>query len=508
MIPTILMAVGIADSVHILTIFFRELHHGKSRKESMIISLKLNLLPCFLTSITTSFGFMALLTSVSPPIRVLGVVVALGSIIAYVVTVTLLPALLTVLRFSENTTHHKDQATRWTKGLGNFVIKYRNLILSVTTVIVIIFSYFITQIHVNNNPVDYFKKGTYFRDAMDFIDDNIKGANLIEISIDTMENDGIKEPAFLHKVDRFQQFLETTKKFKIAHTSSLVDILKTVNRRLNQDKEEAYIIPDNKKLVAENLFLYTSSVPFGRNLNNQINVNQSAIRLTIRRANTSSEDNLMVINSIKEYMHKNMPEYDYHVTGRAVIFSYTTPKVTRNMVYGLIIALIVITVTLILTFRSISMGLLSLIPNISPLLMMFGLVGVTNTDFNMGLSMVSVIALGIVVDDTVHFLTKFLRSRRQNKPMLASIYQVFNDVGTAIIFTSIILTMGFGIFVFSNFLFNSRFGTFTAFTMVVALIMDIIFLPALLLLKVSKKELDKAKLDMNTVSSEPIVTDK
>ncbi len=777
MSPQILMAVGIADSIHILTVFFRELHRGESKKDAMITSIKMNLLPVFLTSVTTGLGFLTLLTSISPPIRILGVIVGIGALIAFLVTVTFLPAILSVLKYSPQTGHHKERSRKWTLWLGRMAINYRTPILIVFSVITLSSVYFITQIHVDNNPVSYFKKGTYFRDAMDFINDTIRGANIMEISINvvklpeqvpahifeekilkkagdkknkllkyysklqdknhyilmdnipkyaeddlirllkskkiqynlsndhseslklpreieigdfetkilknvtneenreilltyytkdryvletaklkgilkpqigddpmfrdaegqmllpeslskqsfeesllkklssekdktfllqfykevindqyyelmpdisieteeelvkvlkagayplpkdldgypilqkkikiedfeknilkkvTREKDkkfllthysrskyifrdviskkeenalivllksepirfklpnkanAIKEPAFMLNVERLQKHLEDRKvqtvDYKVSHTSSLVDIMKTMNQRLNGDSKEYYKIPDDPRILTENLFLYTSSVSFGRNLNNQISSEQSAIRLTIRRELTSSEESLEVIQAIKSYIADHLSTYDVKVTGRAVIFADISPKITSNMIWGLILALIVITIVLILTFKSIKMGLLSLIPNIIPLMIMFGAIGLSGVDFNMGLSMVALIALGIVVDDTIHFITKYLRSRDMGKDTVSSLYQVFHDVGSAIIFTSIILTVGFGIALFSNFVFNIRFGTFTALTMAIALFTDLLLLPAILLMRVKKKDLKEAQI--------------
>ncbi len=493
LVPQILMAIGIADSIHILSIFFRELRHGKSKKESMITSIKLNLLPCFLTSVTTSLGFLSLLASISPPIRVLGVIIAIGSLLAFIITVTFLPALLSVLPFSKKVGHKKEESMAWTRSLGHFVIQKRTPILVTVSLITVVFTFFITMINVDNNPVNYFKKGTYFRDAMDFVDEKIKGANIIEVSINSMKEDGIKDPKFLKKVEKFQKYLEKEPTYHVSHTNSLGDIIKTVNQRLNKDEKVYYKIPDVRKELAEDLFLYTQSVPFGRDINNQVNVNQSTIRLTVRRPSTSSEEGLRVMAGMDDYIAKNMSEYETHVTGQMAIFNYIAPKMSSGVIIGLGIAIVVITIILMITFKSIKMGLLSLVPNVIPLLLMFGLVGITGTDFNIGLSMVAIIALGIVVDDTIHFMTKYLRARKMGKSIVESVYQVFHDVGSAILYTSVVLSLGFGIFVFSSFGMNKDLGVFTAFTMMVALVLDLLFLPALLLLRAKKSAIDSEK---------------
>ncbi len=489
----VLLAIGIADSIHLLSVFYRELHHGKTRKESMVISLKMNFLPCLLTSVTTAVGFITLLTSVSPPIRVLGVMVAIGSLFAFVITVTLLPALTSVLPFSRKTTHHKERSLKWTRGLGHFVIGYRKPILISLTAMTLIFAYFITEIKTDNNPMDYISKGNTYRNAMEFIDEKIKGINLMEISIDTKKPDGIKDPEFLKKLSRFQDYLAKEPTFKVTHTNSISDIIKTLNKQLNKNDPDYYKIPNDRKVLAENLFMYTQSVPFGRDLNNQINVDQSAVRLTIRRANTGTSESYRVIQVMKAYLNKNMKDYEVHITGRNTVFTYTDPLILKNMLMGLAIAILAITLILIFTFRSVKIGLLSLIPNVTPLLLFFGLIGLTGTTLDIGMSMVAMVALGIVVDDTIHFMSKYFRAERMGKSIVESVYQVFHDVGSAIIFTSVVLAVGFGIFVFSDFQYSVRFGIAIAFTMVVALVFDLLFLPALLLLKADKSTIKAEK---------------
>ncbi|GMT49237.1 MAG: hypothetical protein IEMM0008_0776 [bacterium] len=498
MAPQVLMAIGIADSIHILTLFFRELQQGKSQKEAMIHSLKLNFLPCFLTSITTSIGFISLLSSISPPIRVFGMMIAVGSLLAFIITVTFLPALLSVLKYSPTRKYHGEQSKNWSTWLGQFVARHRNPIIVSSILFTLTLSYFIFGITPDNNPAAQFKASTSLRKSMDFIDHHIKGSYNIEIMMDTQKAKGIHDIRFLQKVDALQNYIETriTKDenlpFEIGSTSSIVNIIKTLHQKMNGDNPDYYKIPDDpqkntSKQIAEYLFMFTSSAPQGRGLNNQITADHRMMRLTVRHPITSSENTKKLIERIKSYCKQKLPDTIVHVTGQIAIFAYMEVKMTLNMLKGLAIAFIVITFVLMITFRSIKIGLLSLIPNIIPLLAMFGLIGLTEIPLDGGLTMVALVTLGIVVDDTVHFITKYLRSRHQGKTVLESIYQVYYDVGAAIVFTTMILSVGFAILIFSNFGMNTNFGIFTSITLIVALIMDLLLLPAILLLLNMKK---------------------
>lgn len=491
MAPPVIISIGIATAIHILIHFFRHLRSGIHRHEAMIKSISINLLPVALTSVTTALGFLSLITSVAPPIRVLGIVASTGTILTFIICITILPAILMVIPFSRKVQNeNKSIVTRWSDQLGHFVVGNRKVIFAVMVAFTLIIGYFISHIYIDNSPTKYFQEGTYFRDASDFADKHFKGSTIIEVSLDTRKADGVKEPAFLQAVEKLQQDLEKDKPLKVSHTSSLVDILKTVNRRLSEDKPEEYRIPNDRKLIAGNLFLYTQSVPAGRDLNNQLNVDQSAIRLTIRKEGFSSSETLILIEAIEKLSRKYLPNYDVQATGRTAIFMSTVPKVVSKMILGLALALTIITIIIGITFRSIKTALLSIIPNATPMLIMFGVIGLTGTEFNLGISMVATVALGIIVDDTIHFITKYKNARYKGFNKVESVYEVFHNVGGAIIFTTVILTFGFGIFMFSNFGINEKFGIFTALTMIFALIMDLFLLPAVLLIGVKKEEID------------------
>ncbi|HEO64902.1 MAG TPA: hypothetical protein ENI73_03430, partial [Spirochaetes bacterium] len=270
MAPQVLMAIGIADSIHILALFFRELQQGKSKKEAMIHSLRLNFLPCFLTSITTSIGFISLLSSISPPIRVFGMMIAVGSLLAFIITVTFLPALLSVLKYSTTRKYHGQESKNWSTWLGHFVTRYHNLIIVFTLLFTLVLGYFIFGITPDNNPAAQFKASTSVRKSMDFIDHHIKGSYNIEVMLDTRKAKGIHDIRFLQKIDSLQKYIETriTKDenlpFEIGSTSSVVNIIKTLNQKMNGDNPDYYKIPDDplkdtSKQIAEYLFLFTSS---------------------------------------------------------------------------------------------------------------------------------------------------------------------------------------------------------------------------------------------------------
>ena len=455
-----------------------------------------------LTTLTTALGFLSLMTSSTPPIQLLGLSVAVGAFVTFIIMITVLPALLTILPFSKRSKARSKVNTHYiSEKLSHFVVDKRKPILYILSAVTIIFSLFIFTIVVDNHPFSYFKKGTDFRNSIDFVDKHFKGSTVIELGIHSGGADGIKEPAFMKSVDILQRYLEDKKELKVSHTNSVIDIVKTLNQRLNQNNPAFYKIPDDKKILAENLFLYTQSVPFGRDLTNQVNVDNSSIRVTIRKEGVSTEESMALIADIKQYAKKNLSNYKTDVTGRMAIFTTTVPKIVTTMAQGLFLALVVITFVIAITFRSIKIALISLIPNSTPMLMMFGLIGMTGNEFNLGISMVAAVALGIIVDDTIHFVTKYLKSRQSAQNRIEAVYEVFNKVGSAIISTSVILAIGFGILIFSSFGINEKFGLFTAFTMVIALVMDLTLFPAVLLIGVKQKDIDEVREKNNTSNS-------
>jgi predicted RND superfamily exporter protein len=265
---------------------------------------------------------------------------------------------------------------------------------------------------------------------------------------------------------------------------SYSDIMKRLNRNMNGDDPAFYELPGERNLAAQYHLLFELSLPYGLDLNDRVDIDKAATRITVTLDNLSTKDTRIFLDKSEAWLRDNTPDYMHaKATGPTVMFSYLSERNIIGMLKGNTVAIIIISVLLMITLRSVGIGLLSFIPNAVPILMTFGLWAVVFGNIGMAASGVSAVALGIVVDDTVHFLSKYLRARRDKgmeKP--AAIHYAFSTVGLALIVTTIILTLGFLVMSMSSFQVNEQLGLMTAATMVIALIVDMTLLPALLLI--------------------------
>ena len=490
--PTIIMTLAIADSIHILVTMLREMRRGMSKYDAIVESIRVNMAPVFLTSISTVIGFLTLNFSDVPPFNHLGNMTAVGVVGAFVFSVSFLPALVAILPLKTRVNETKDQYTMMDR-LANFVIVRRKPLLWATSALVVVFAALIPLNQLDDRFVEYFDETTSFRTDTDFVADNLTGLYQAEFSLGAETSGGISDPEYLFKVEEFAQWLRA--KPEVIHVNTFTDVMKRLNKNMHGDDASYYRIPESRELAAQFLLLYEMSLPYGLDLNNQINVDKSATRLTVTLQNISSSDMRDMTEESQAWLRANAPEYMYSVgSGAAIMFSYVSGVNINSMLQGSILALIVISFLMIFALRSLKLGLLSFIPNLLPAVVAFGIWGVMSGVVNLGLSVVIGMTLGIVVDDSIHFLSKYRRAREeQGMDAEEAVRYAFNSVGRALVVTSVILVIGFLVLSTSVFLMNSSMGLMTAITILLALFIDFFMLPPLLIwLDGKKKTADQA----------------
>ncbi len=484
--PTIILTMAVADCVHLLITFLHNLRLGHEKKQAMQESLRINFQPILLTSATTAIGFMSLNFSDAPPFRDLGNIVALGVLFAFILSVTLLPALMMILPVrSKAKVSEKSTDMQW---LADFVINKRKMLLIANGVIAVLLMSFIPKNEINDEFVKYFDETIEFRRASDFLNENLGGIYNIEFSIDTQETGGISEPEFLQKMDSFKQWLENQP--EVVHVNSISDTFKRLNMNMHADQAEWYKLPEERDLAAQYLLLYEMSLPYGLDLNDQINIDKSGIRIITSLKNLSTNEMLDVERRILDWIGTNLSKYKVNAASPVLMFSHIGQRNIVRMLVGSLAALVLISFILIAAFRSWKLGLISLIPNLIPAGVAFGIWGLVDGRVGLGLSVVTGMTLGIVVDDTVHFISKYRRARiEQGLSSEEAVRYAFSTVGVALWVTSLVLVCGFVVLAQSSFQMNSGMGLMTAITIAVALWMDFLFLPPILM------ALDKDKKD-------------
>ncbi len=477
--PVMVMTLAVADCVHIIVIFLQGLHQGRNKYDAVMESLRINVNPVFLTSLTTIIGFLSLNFSEAPPFRDLGNMAAIGVLIAFILSLTFLPAVLMILPVKPGRKHTLGQTTM--VHLANWVIRYRvQLFWGVGAFIVLL----ITQIprnELNDEFIKYFDETVKFRTDTDFTTDNLTGIYLLEYSLPAGGEGDVSNPEYLQHLDAFANWYRQQPDVK--HVNVLTDIVKRLNKSLHADDPAMYRLPDSRELSAQYLLLYEFSLPFGLDLNNQMNVKKSASKMTVSLDSISSEALLALDRDAQAWLVSNTPEY-MHVAGASssLMFANIGHRNIIAMLKGTTVALIVISLVLVVSLRSLRIGLISLIPNLVPIGMAFGLWALFVGQVGLALSVVSGMTIGIVVDDTVHFLSKYLRARReQGLDVRDSVRYAFATVGTALWVTTLVLMLGFGVLALSHFEMNARTGLLTAITIGLALFADFFFLPTFLM---------------------------
>ena len=479
MAPTIILTIAVANPVHFLVTMFTAMHEGMPRKEAIVESMRLNTQPIFLTSITTAIGFTCLNFGDAPPFGDMGNIAAIGTMLAWAFAMTLLPAILSFLPI--RAPKRQTRRTPLLENLGEYVIAHRGPVLFMTSVLAIILIALIPRLEMNDNFVHYFDKGTEFRDNADFANDNLTGVYTLEYSLKSTEPGGISDPDYMKHLEAFAEWYENQP--NVTHVSPVTDIMTRLNRNLHGDDDAWYRLPEDRELAAQYLLLYEMSLPYGLDLNNQINVDKSATRMTVLLRDLSTKETKKILATAEKWQHENLPAHMFSpAASTTVMFTFLADKNVNSMLYGTLAAFVFISGILLFALKSLRIGLVSLIPNMVPAFMAFGIWSIFSTNVGWSVAFVTVTALGIIVDATVHFLSKYLRARReQGRSTEDAVRYAFSTVGAAIWISALVLIVGFSVLGFSDFKMNEHLGLLTALTIAVALVVDFTLLPALLM---------------------------
>jgi predicted RND superfamily exporter protein len=481
--PTIILTLAIADSVHILVAMFHKMHEGKSKVAAIGISIQQNLFPVFLTSITTVIGFLTMNFSDAPPFRDLGNIVAIGISAAFFYSVLFLPAMMALLpeRDISKAAPGCEYENCSCQGLANFVIRHYRALLWGSAAVILLLAAGTLRIELNDDMIAYIGEKYQVRRASDFMEQELTGGDLIEFSLSSGESGGINNPQYLATINAFAEWYRQQP--KVVHVNVFTDIMKRLNQNMHGDDPAWYRVPQSRDLAAQYLLLYEMSLPYGLDLNNQIDVDKSATRMVVSIEDTTTREQREIEHRGREWLEANAPDYMLtHGSGLSMMWAYLSQRNINSMLVASFGALVLISFILIFALRSLKHGLISLVPNLAPAIMAFSLWGLLVGQVGLGLSVIVSMTLGIVVDDTIHFLSKYLHARRDlGLQAEGAVRHSFNTVGTAMWVTTIALVAGFLVLVFSGFRMNAEMGLMSAITISLALAMDFLFLPALLI---------------------------
>lgn len=491
--PLIISAIVVANTVHIMAILLKKMAQGSSKFEAITHTVKVNFQPVMLTSLTTIIGFLCLNASDVPPYRFLGTTAALGVAASFILTFVFLPALLSIMpiRVQAETAQTETKHDFWAF-LADFVVARRTLLLLLCVGAAAVLSPLAFTNKVDDRLLRYFDEDVPIRANSEYAMVDLAPFYAVSYGIHARDEGGISEPEYLHYLDKFTEWARTQP--EVMYVSSLSDTMKRINRSMHGDDESWYKVPEDRELASQYLLLYELSLPYGQDLTNQIDIKKSSTKVFIGFRDISSMQMKQFGARSEAWMADNFPEYMVApATGPPLLFAYIWESATKSNILGMILAVVLIAAVIAIAMKSVRLGLISLIPNLIPASMAFGVWSLINGQLDIGSSIVAVISFGIIVDDTIHFLSKYQYARNNGASSADAVRFSFTIVGRALLVTTIALVIGFSVLVTSSFTLNSSMGLLTGIAISFALILDFFLLPPLLMLM----DRDKKQLEGN-----------
>jgi len=475
--PSLIMTLGMAYVTHYLSRYIEESSNGVPKENAVLNSTRHMMVPIFLTSFTTGVGFISLLVLKVELVKQFGLYSAFGLMFAFWLTLTLLPALCLKtkpIKGSNRLFSNNRLIGRYLSWNDKFVKRYPWPVIILCLALVGTSLFFAAKVRVDSKIMEELNPNTPEFLAHEFLINNLAGITPMEVIISADERDAFKEPVNLKGLKALQEFIRDQK--GVDFTLSLADIIKKMNQALNEDKADYFRIPSSRQAVAQQLLIYD-----GDDLDRLVTGRFDMARISTRCEDIGSKEFVNLEKAILSHAEKVLPKgLKVIVTGGSIMAGKTMSRLIKDMVTSLFIAAGIITILMAILFRSIKLGLLAMIPNFIPIIMTLGLLGVLDITLRTSIVVVFPISLGIAVDDTIHFITRCGDEFKKAGNYDAALRNTFLGTGRPIIFTSLLLFLGFGVLATSSFIPTQNFGMLSAATMVSALVGDLFLLPALL----------------------------
>lgn len=487
LLPVIMLVVGMSDVVHLVSKYLEEIRYGRSKTEAIKNMLKKVGVATLLTSLTTALGFVTLIWVGMEPIQDFGIFTAVGVLLAFVLSILFIPSIFLLIKKPKITDTTKVQ-NAWEQTLGRLFVKLcRNRVkvlvaYGVITIACLIgasqikFDYFLMQDLGEEQPL---------MEELRFFQKQFGGIRPFEIAIIPAEGKEVTDYDVMVETEKMEKYLG--EKYRVNQMVSPTTPFKFANKTLRNGKKEFYKIPENEKRFN---YLKRQMEKFDdrEEWSQIISKDKKVGRIFGRLIDPGSREMLFRNDSLAKFYAENINSniIDYRLTGTPVIIDEAGRNVSKNIIYGLLVAFLLIGICMGLLFKSLKMAFISLVPNVFPILLTAGYIGIAGIDLNMSTAIVFTIAFGIAVDDTIHFLSRFRQEMKNGRTNLFGLRRTFISTGKAIIITTIILLGGFGSLIFSDFLSTFYIGLFVCMTLIFAVITDLTLLPMLLLGKNKK----------------------
>lgn len=490
--PTIVIGLVVAQCIHILVGIRQEYKNGTNKNQAIIESLNKNIKPVFVTAMTTAIGFLVMNFNDVPPYRDLGNFMAIAIAISFMLSIFFMPALISIIPMMKVKKAEQNSFTsRMLMSFSEVIIRQPKKVIIFTIGVLLVSIYLIPKNILNEKFVEQFDESYQFRKDNDYYTDNVSGIYSIEYSIkktQAKEND-IFQLEYMQRLEEFTIWLRDLD--EVRHVYSFSDTLKRINKNMHGDADLEYKLPETAQEIAQFILLYELSLPYGLDLNNQISMKKDATRVVVRFDDMASSEIIKFQEKVRNWWGQYSQEYIVTDASTTLMFTHITKRAIDSMGWGTVLAFLLIALILSYTLRDFKLGLLSLLPNIAPIIIGLGAWALINGEVGMSFAIVVALTLGIVVDDTVHFLSKYQYAKNDlNYSNEDAVRYTFGTVGVALWVTSIALVCGFLMLSTSGFARTADMGLLSSLIIILALVIDFLLLPALLLMRSEKEETD------------------
>ncbi|MBW2418722.1 MAG: MMPL family transporter [Deltaproteobacteria bacterium] len=483
-IPSFLLAVGVGGAVHILAIFYQASARGESREDSIAYALQHSGLAVAMTSFTTAGGMLSFVSSGIAPVAELGIMAPIGVMMALLFCLVLLPALIAVfpMKASEQVDpEHVSPARSFLMACGDMATVHAWPVVGAWALLLVLSVVGATRIELSHDPVRWFPEQDPMRIAMETIDERLNGTMFVEVVVDTGVENGIQSPQLLDRIERFQDFalgLEG-EEIRVGKTISITDVVKETHQALNENRPEFYAIPRDRELVAQELLLFENSG--SDDLEELVDSQFSETRVTLKMPFSNMIHYAGFFDRLAEEAEEIFgAAATLTFTGESRMMSWLVSTLSINLMKTYVLAFSIITPLMILLLGSVRTGLVSMIPNLTPVIVTLGVMGWFGIPLEVFTMLIGSIALGLAVDDTVHFMHNFRRYFEWSGDVRFAVRETLATTGQALLFTTVVLSSGFFIFMFATMKSLHHFGMLTGITIVVAFLADLLLAPALM----------------------------
>ena len=491
-LPSLMLAVGVGYSVHLLTVYFHHVHRHGDKREAIVFSLGHSGLAILMTSLTTAGGLLSFMPAPLPPVSALGTFGAIGVLIAVFYTLMFVPAVLAVLPVTKKRIDADDRTglvDRILENFGQFAVNKPWTVVIGSAFLALVSIGGISQLRFSHDVIGWLPDDSSVRLATEIVDENLKGASSVEIIIDSGKMNGVKSPEFMLKLNEFNQYSEkwSDENLFVGKSTSVADTLKQIHKALNENQESFYSIPEDPELIAQELILFENSG--SDDLEKVVDSQFSQARITIKTSWADAGAYTEMIRQLEQKANELFADAkSIVVTGLIPLMARTIKLVMVSMGLSYSLAAIIITLMMMLLLTSWKLGLWSMIPNFLPILMGLGLMGALDLPLDMMSMLVGSIALGLAVDDTVHFLHNFRRYFDETGSVSTAVSNTLHTTGRAMFFATVALSIGFFVYTQSSLNNLYSFGLITGITIILALLADILLAPAMMALIYRNKE--------------------